>query len=320
MLGKFKQIAVWASTLIVFSQLCIPGWAADEESRVGLDRPKIALALGGGGARGAAHIGVLRVLEQEKIPIDYIAGTSIGAIVGGLYAAGVPLSTLEKLSMDRSLLRAYRTMPIFLRLMIIPITVFPRSIGIHPYVGLYSGGRFRKYLERCIPDDCTNIENTKRPFRAVATDLLTGNPYVCSKGSLSKAMQASSAIPWLKKPVEMDDALLCDGVLSANIPVRQAREMGADVVISVDIDGPLQPAKKSELRRIGFFENRSISLMMTKLDTKYVEESDVLIRPDVSKIHILSKHLSEVSYAIAEGERATREALPKIRQLLNRKD
>ncbi len=313
---RFVHLLFLASSIICILQLCIPCWAAETAQET--TRPKIALALGGGGARGAAHIGVLKVLEQEKIPIDYIAGTSIGAIVGGLYAAGVPLSRLEKLALDRSLLRAYRTMPIFLRLMIVPITTLPRQFGIHPYVGLYSGARFRRFLDKCIPYSCTNIEDTKTPFRAVATDLLTGNPYVFSKGSLSLAMQASSAIPWLKKPIETDDALLCDGVLAANIPVVQAREMGADIVVSVDIDGPVKPADKKDMRRIGVFENRSISLMMAKLDAKYVEQTDVLIQPDVSHIHILSKHLGQTSYAIAEGERAAREALPAIRKLLNK--
>src|SRR5262249_9072063 len=126
----------WCVTL-VFILLCqLLPTLADSQGKISqhsTSRPRVALALGGGGTRGAAHIGVLKVFEEEGVPIDCIAGTSAGSIVGGLYAAGVPLSEIERMMDNKSILRAYNTIPIWLRVSLIPYTTVPRLFGIHPY-------------------------------------------------------------------------------------------------------------------------------------------------------------------------------------------
>ncbi len=318
MLSYLTRLSCLTLLTLLLCRAMPPCAAADSEpSGAAPDgRPRLALALGGGGTRGAAHVGVLRVLEEEGIHVDCLAGTSIGSIVGGMYAAGVSLDRIQRLAESKAIFHAYNTVPIPLRVAIIPITMIPRLFGIHPYVGLYRGKKFANFLDRNLPRDRRNVEETRIPFRAVATDMLTGDPYVISKGPLGRAMQASAAIPWLRKPVLLDGAVLNDGVLAANLPVEQARAMGADAVICVDVDGPLKPATEKEFRSIKFLENRTATMIMTKLDDHYRKLADLVIQPDVADIPVLSARRSDVQSAVAAGEKAAREALPAIRKLV----
>jgi NTE family protein len=198
--------------------------------------PHVALVLGGGGTRGAAHIGVLKVFEENNIPIDIVVGTSMGAIVGGLHCAGLShLEIYDRLT-DKKFLKAFNTVPIPFRIVVAPIMLLPRLVGFHPYDGLYRGNKFRKYLNRSVPQLERHIEDLKPPFVAVATNLLDGKTVSISSGNLGRAMQASSAVPFLRKPVVIDGKLLVDGGITSNLPVKQARELGADIVIAVDVD------------------------------------------------------------------------------------
>ncbi len=306
----------------ILLQLISPCQAEDKQvaPQLATARPRIALALGGGGSRGAAHIGVLKVLEQEGVPIDCIAGTSIGSIIGGLYAAGVPLERIKELAGDKSIFRAYNTVPIWLRVAIVPFTMLPRIVGIHPYVGLYRGKKFATFINHVVPEERRNIENTKIPFRAVATDLLTGEPYSINSGPIGTALQASAAIPWLRKPVLLNGKLLCDGVLAANLPVQQARDLGADVVICVDIDGVITTEQPEQFRHIKFMENRTASLLMSRMDVQSVKDADLVLHPDVGDVGVLSTKQSDINKAIAAGEQSARDAMPRIRQLLEMHD
>src|SRR5262249_45562290 len=112
-------------------------------------RPKIGLALGGGGTRGAAHVGVMQVLEKEGIPIDCVAGTSVGAIIGGMYASGIPLDRLENIVQKKAFAHSYNTVPIWLRVAAIPVFLVPHLVGFTHYDGLYRGGRFASYIDKC---------------------------------------------------------------------------------------------------------------------------------------------------------------------------
>src|SRR5690606_16928864 len=136
-------------------------------SKADKKKPVVALVLGGGGARGAAHVGVLKVLEREKIPVDMVVGTSIGSIVGGFYCAGIPVETIEEKFRDATLMRKFMTVPLFVRLLVAPVMVLPRIV-VHPYDGLYRGGAFRNFLYDMLPEDEKNIEDLKTPFAAVA--------------------------------------------------------------------------------------------------------------------------------------------------------
>ncbi|HEY9772770.1 MAG TPA: patatin-like phospholipase family protein [Planktothrix sp.] len=281
-------------------------------------RPRVILALGGGGTRGAAHVGVLRVLRRENIPIDGIVGTSMGAIVGGLYCAGLDPDQIEQQLLDKKMLRAYNTVPIPLRVAAIPICLIPHLFGYRPYDGLYRGSKFRNYLNNSVAASDRDIQDLKIPFAAVASNLVDGTALTIDKGNLGLALQASSAIPFLRRAVPVGESALCvDGAIEANLPVDQARAMGADIVIAVDVDEEYShPDPRRSFRHILTVPSRVTSLLLTKLDEDAVKRADVLIHPDVNGIHLLSEKYSDGVRAIAAGEKATEEAMPAIRARL----
>jgi NTE family protein len=282
-------------------------------------RPRVALAMGGGGTRGVAHIGVLRVLQREGIPIDCIAGTSIGAIVGGLYAAGVPLEKIESIFRTKSILRHFDTVPLSLRVALIPVLLLPRLVGIRPYEGLYRGGIFRNFLSNLPSPDKRNLEDLKHPvFWAVCSNLLDGYPYAIKEGNLGTALQASSAIPLLRRPVDLGDALLVDGGIVENLPVTQARKMGCDLVIAIDIDQAVPILPKKDFRKLGSVSKRSINMNLRALDQPQVKSADFVIAPDLGDIGLLSHSLADANRAIKAGEAAAEKAVPGIRAELER--
>jgi len=289
----------------------------DESTTTGLKEPKykIALALGGGGGRGSGHIGVLKVLEEEKIPINLVVGTSIGSIIGGMYCAGVPLKEIEQMFLDRSLMKAFMTVPLSVRMIAAPIMVLPRVVR-HPYDGLYYGNKFRKYLSSKLPDDEQNIQDLKTPFAAVVVDLVTGKVASLSKGNLSYAMQASSAVPGLRKPVQIGEKLYVDGGVAENVPVAQCKKLGADVIIAVNIDEMMDPVDLDHFRKMGSVSKRLIKLQLQNLDQPLCEQACVTIHPDVTGIGLLSTSHEDAVKGIAAGEKAAREMMPEIKKRL----
>ncbi len=289
--------------------------AEDTSSKGG--QPRIALALGGGGgARGAAHIGVLRVLEQEKVPIAHIVGTSMGAIVGGLYAAGLSTDKISLMLHNKTLMHAFDTVPIPVRVAVEPFFLLVHACGIHPYDGLYRGNRFAKFINRSVPEDSRLVENLKIPFWAVAADLIEGKPAVIKKGDFGRAIQASSAIPFLRRPVVMDEKLLVDGGVLANIPTLEARDTNADIIIAVDVDEEMKPLPKKKFKEFASVPNRSLSMVLDSMDKERLKAADIVIHPDVSGMSLLSTDVRSADRAIAQGEQMAREALPKIRELM----
>jgi len=191
---------------------------------------KIGLALASGGARGSAHVGVLKVLEREGIRISAVAGTSIGAVVGGAYAAGLSVERLEQEWLKTDLPRVIKSF----------LPTFPRA-------GLSSGGEFRKELYHLLGD--IRIEELEMPFAAMATDIDTGEAVVIREGPLYEAIRASASIPGIFHPVRWHGRLLVDGGLVEPLPVRICRELGADLVIGVDIV-PAPSPTTAEGRRV----------------------------------------------------------------------
>lgn len=310
-----------AAGLSLFLTICLNSntWAAPEsgtETPGKTPRLKVGLALAGGGTRGAAHIGVIRVLEKEGIPIDCISGTSIGAIIGGLYSSGLSVDGIEKIVCSRELMNAYETVPIPVRFALIPVFFLPHIFGYHPYDGLYRGGRFAKFVSKQAPNGNTEISAFKTPFAAVATNLLDGKAYPITKGDLGKAIQASSAIPFLRRPVEIEDKLFVDGGIVLNLPCEEARELGADFVIAVDIDDNLKTLDKKHFRKIGSVSKRAINLQLSALDQFQLEKADFVIHPDVSGIQLLDGNPKDARKAIAAGEEIARKLLPALKQKL----
>ena len=281
-------------------------------------KPKIGLALGGGGARGAAHVGVLKVLEKEGIKFDYVTGTSIGAIVGGFYCLGAKPEEMEEPFESGEVMRHFMTVPLTVRFAAAPILYIPRLLGAHPYDGLYGGKRFRHYLMAGMSTSDQNIENLPITFAAVSFNLLDGKPYMIRKGNLAQAMIASSAVPSLRKPVEIDGQLMADGGVICNLPVKQCRELGADFVIAVNIDQPFKVEKPEVFRAAGSITQRMITWGLYDMDRMQAQMADIVIHPDTSNISLISTKRSDAKRALQAGIKAAEEALPLIREKMSK--
>jgi NTE family protein len=247
-------------------------------------RPGIGLALGGGFARGIAHLGVLRVLEQNSIPIDCIAGTSAGAIIGISYASGQPIEQIVR--------RA-------------AVTRF-RDFGHWKlsWMGLATNYRMDSYLRRYL--GVTTFADLKLPLTIAATDLDTGDAVYFREGPLGPALRASCAYPGVFCPVEYQGRLLVDGYLAAGVPVAAVREMGAEIVIAVFLqsDSVERPAGALEI------VERSFSILQRYADLQWRKAADVIIEPDVRKFGW--DDFEKTPQLVAAGEEAARAALPKI--------
>ena len=319
-------------------------------------RPQIGLALGAGGPRGLAHIGVLKVLEENGISIDCLAGSSMGSLIGALYAAGVEIARLEEIALNVDLKQT--------AVMLTP--TIPRS-------GLVEGKRMKEFIKSFVGD--ANIEDLEIPFAAVATDIKTGEEIVIDNGSVAEAVRASISIPGIFTPARFGDRFLVDGGLSNPVPVSEVRQMGADVIIAVNVIASIErnaqrigigaeakgvspiskinskivnsqiakyiqsKTKQSEIvTRIGdiFGQDRSakklpsspsifdvifqmIAIMENEILSLRLKEDkpDVLISPDVGFLKPLEYYRAKE--AISAGERATKDALPEIKQMLSKK-
>jgi NTE family protein len=266
-------------------------WGKSSDSKRG--RPRLGLALSGGAARGVAHVGALKVLEESGIRVDCIAGTSAGALVAGAYAAGMPVAELEELG------RSLRW----------------RDFGrvTLSRLGVQSNARMEEYVRARFP--VTRFEELRIPFAAVATDLRTGGAVVMrDEGDVAFAVRASCALPgWYVPVTDAEGRQLVDGGLVANIPTAAVRALGADVVVAVDVNhegarflGPPQSA-------IGVLLQSFIVVQRTAAAHQR-QLADVVISPRVG--HIRWDEMTKADELLAAGEEATRAALANIRELL----
>lgn len=285
-------------------------------------RPKIGLALGGGAARGVAHVGVLRALEREKVQFDLITGTSMGAIIGGAYAASPDIAVLEKKVREvltgeefqknrLSFLRETKSRRgglFFSVANLIRKGIFFGVSNMRP--SFLSAEEFASSMAAILPD--VGIEELELPFGAVCLDLEAAEEVVLRHGSLRRAAAASSAIPGILPPVRMNGRLLIDGGWVDKIPVLPAFKMGADLVIAVDITADLQDAR--DYRRGVDIMVRANSIKDAVLVDMLRRMADVVIRPAVKTIHWADFGAHE--RCIEAGDAATTEVIPRIRELL----
>lgn len=276
-------------------------------------RPRVGLALGGGGSRGSAHVGVLKVLLEENIPIDLIAGTSIGSVVGGFYASGMPIEDIAQVFEKNTFTKEFTPMPI-LRLLLEPTALTLRMFGYRPYDGLYYGWKFRNYADKAVGDK--KIEQFNIPYAAVVTDVVTGKSCRLTEGDLGVALTASTAVPELRKPVQIGDRLYCDGGVINNVPVNHAREMGADVVIAVDIDEYLKDRPLKDFRKLGSMGRQALRIQLAAFDGPSGKNADILIHPDTTGINLVSFKKSDGKRGIDAGIAAARAAMPEIKRKL----
>lgn len=289
-----------------------PGSSQTLPPSTGSRRPTVALALGGGGARGGAHLGVLKVLRDNNIPIDYIVGNSMGAIVGGFYAAGVPIEDIRKMMQNGTMRKAYTPMPLAPKVVLAGFSKLSPFKGKNPYAGLFSGKSFRKFLSKNLPSPDMQFSETKIPFSAVATNLIDGQAYRISEGSLAIGMQASSAISPLIKPVPIDDKIYIDGGVRANLPASAARDTGADIVIAVLVDEPMQKIPARKFKSYKGIAERMADIVLAVADERQLQFADVVINPDVTSIPVLAKKSFYAEKAEFAGELAAKKALPAI--------
>jgi NTE family protein len=251
---------------------------------------KVAVVLGAGAAKGFAHIGVLKVLEANRMPIDMIVGTSAGSFVGSLYAYGFTAFQLQKISFDIQ------------QAELIDYTL--------PDNGFIKGEKLEGYVNRMLRN--TPMEKLRIPFYAVATDIQTGKEMVFGTGNTGAAVRASCSIPGAFTPMVIGGRMYVDGGVVSPVAVDAAKRLGADVVIAVDVSGDGGGAKpQGTLSTI----LQAIGIMYEKISAQQLQKADVVIKPNVSAIS--SSDFSKRHEAVLEGERATIAALPAIKAAIS---
>lgn len=253
--------------------------------------PRIALALGGGAARGFAHVGVIKTLEAHGIVPQIVVGTSAGSVVGALYAAGNSGFDLQKIALQMD----------------------EGSVGdwAMPDRGFVKGEQLQNFVNRAVRNK--PIERLSKTFAAVATDLGSGELTVFRRGNTGMAVRASSSVPGVFQPVAINGREYVDGGLTSPVPVKVARSLGADIVIAVDISSRPGNAKVSDTLDVLL---QTFSIMGQSIAQYELAQADVVIRPNI--VGIGSTDFEQKNQAIMEGERAALAALPLIRSLIQR--
>lgn len=270
-----------------------------------MKRKKIGLALGAGGWRGLAHVGVIKALVKNKIPIDFIAGCSVGALVGGFYCAYNSTSKIEKIIKQFSQKDLRRLLFDFSRA-----------------AGLFKGKRLLSFLESQLNE--VKIENLKIPFSAGCVDLVTAQPKIISKGLLSQAIRASISIPLIFEPVQYKDSYLIDGGAFAPIPVQIAKKMGADIVIGVNLYNNIFPFKKEYLKQKRLTKLSTLriayQMLLYNLALRDLQAANFAINPKIweGRFSIFSKFVNHEKL-VDLGEQATQEIIPDLKKILSRR-
>lgn len=305
------------SLLFIFSLLN----SSNTYSQDSIKRPKIGLVLTGGGAKGFAHIGVLKVLEKAGIKIDYIGGTSMGAVVGGLYATGYSATQIDSIFHDTNfneLLTDYtpRVNKSFyekrndeLYAITLPFKKLSIGVPIALSKGIYNYNLLHKLTHpvRHVRD----FSKLPIPFLCIATNIETGEQQVLNQGSLPQALLASSAFPSLFSPVEINGKILIDGGVSNNYPIDEVRNMGADIIIGVDVQDDLK--SRNSLREATQILLQISNLQVMKGMKDKISKTDIYIKPDISNYSVIS--FDEENEIIQKGEEATQKVIDKIKNL-----
>ena len=279
-------------------------------------RPKICLVLSGGGARGAAHVGVIKVLEEYRVPIDCIAGTSMGALVGASYATGMSVAEMEtiiegistellfKEEPPRQELSMRRKQDDYTILFSPEIGIGSDKLGVSK--GLVTGVQLETVLRQLSKaKGFHRFDELPIPFRAVATDLVTGKAVIFSEGELANVMRASMSVPAAVAPAEFGGMMLVDGMLTSNLPVETARAMGADIVIAVNVGTPL--LKREQLNGILGVSNQMLSILTeqnVQASIASLKPTDLLISPELGDFS--TGDFDDLPRIVPHGEAAAR--------------
>lgn len=292
-------------------------------------QPKVALVLSGGGARGAAQVGVLKAFERHHVPVDFIAATSMGAIIGGLYASGYSAAEIETIALHTdwdnilSLNDETSRKELFIDQKLVRDRTFlaVRFEGIQPVIptAVASGQRLTDWLNsetlQALYHAEPDFDHLKIPFRAISVDLISGNRFVMGSGSLAEAIRASATTPLLFSPIERDSMRLIDGGILANVPVDVARERGVDFVVAVNTTSGLRTM--DEMKAPWQTVDQLMSISMQVLNSQQLKTADVVITPNIGR-H-LTFDLHGIDTLIAHGEQSAEEQMPAILRLIKEK-
>ena len=323
--------------LVVFAQSALAVNLYDDKEQDNPQRPKVGLVLGGGGAKGAATVGVLKAIEETGIPIDYIAGTSIGAIVGGLWACGVRSEQLEELFLSQewsSLLtdrndsyknQAWAEEDGVIYVFGFPITGKSKKEGKkgRKTIGIVHGDKIVQLLDSVSGfRDSMSFDELPIPFKCVAFDFTTGREVILDHGKLATAMRASMAIPILFKPVELDSMILLDGGVCNNLPVDVVKAMGADVVIAVDLTQNKHDDEKDKKYKKNLSLEGIADWLLTRPDKdKYdanCADADVYINPRLDGCDVLSFQPDKIKKMIDIGKQTGQKHRKALKRLKKR--
>jgi NTE family protein len=262
---------------------------ANGETRPAGERPKVGLALAGGFARGIAHIGVIRALKNAGVPIDVVAGTSVGALIGACYCANVPLNDMQRIAADTTFADFGRWTP--------------------SWLGLATNLRMERYLERFTAKK--TFEELTTPLAIAASDIIDGISIYYTRGPLGPPMRGSCAYPGLFVPIQFEGRILVDGFLTAPVPVEGALLLGADIVIAVYLEAGSFNAPRTAADVI----SRSFSIIQRHADIAWRQQADVIIEPDVKPF--VWDDFTRTDELVAVGEAAAQAALPQVLKALS---
>ncbi len=304
--------------VIIFFSLLLAQTSADS-----ISRPKIGLVLSGGGARGFAHIGTLKLLDSLQIPIDYIVGTSMGGITAALYAIGYDGAELEKLVNKQDWEEIFTDTPSrdllpFFEKKDAGKYQFEFDLkGLKPVTpsGLIRGQKVSLLFSRLTSsyEHVTNFDQLPIPFRCIAVDLITGRDVILKSGSLAKAMRSTMSIPSIFSPVEWGDSLLIDGGLLNNLPVDVVREMGADIIIAVNVGTSLK--KRQDLQSILDILEQSVIIPENLRQEENIKQADILIIPQLEDLSRVDFNTENIKRIIHQGNIAAYKNINELIQL-----
>lgn len=292
--------------------------AVAKESQKNGKEIKLALTLAGGGSRGAAHIGVLKVLDREGIKPDFITGSSVGAMIGSLYAAGLTAEEIEQLALSGKLKKAYFPIPKNVKSALHMFPYFAaRAVLLKPKIGLYSGKSLSKFIDKNLPEGVENFEDLKIPMAVTAINLLDTKPVWISKGKVSEAVRMSNTVPFLYQCVgPKDGPQLVDGGIRSNLPTEIAQAVGAPLIVAVKLHSYLEKIDQKEIDTNTDLADRVTSIFMAEVETKGVGNADLLIEPEVQYMNMHSFDKKSLVKAIKAGELAAEKQVAEIKRRL----
>lgn len=264
---------------------------------------KIGLALGAGGAKGLSHIGVIKIFEKNNIPIDFIAGSSIGAMIGGLYAYKKNIAEIEKLALETNW---KQILPLF----------FDPSI-LH---GLIKGNKIHNFIQNYLKE--TDFASLQIPFQATATSVSDAHTKIFKTGKVAPAIITSISVPFFFKPTELEGHWYIDGGISLPVPVSVVQDMGADIVIAVNLKEDFRGVSPKTRFGIYAVSDRSIEILSYYLARENCKTADITVCPRVGQVGLFDKFLTKQGTleVIKLGEEETEKMIPKIKALIEKRE